>query len=309
VTPVSFRRALGLGVSTGLARAAPGLMLGLAALATTLCTTLSWRSGLAAVAGPGQAARFLCFLGATAAAWLLEATVLGGAVRQGAAFLRAGDVPTLREAMAAALQRSLRWAVLAGAAVFAWTGWQLLVGASGLLLFLRGLLHGGGGLTGALGLSLAFTLGPLGAVLLQLVVEMALVRSVLRDEPASVALWEAARALLARPWVPLALLVVTAVLAVAVSGLAAAVVGMAPPSALPLARGAALVELSIASLASAVALLVRLDAFLALELDRTGELPPAVGRAEPSVPRAELLLDAEPVLEARAVGPSQPGGA
>jgi hypothetical protein len=309
VTPLTFRRALGLGVSTGLARAAPGLVLGLAALATALCTTLSWRSGLGAVAGRGEAARFLCCLGATAVAWLLEANVLGGAVRQGALLLRAGDVPTLREAMAVTIQRSLRWAVLAGAAVLAWTGWQLLVGASGLVLFLRGLLHGGGGLSGALGLSLALTLGPLGAVFLQLVVEMALVRCVLRDEPASVALWEAARALLARPWVPLGLLVVTAVLAAAVGGLAAAVVGMAAPTALPLARGAALVELSIASLAAAVALLVRLDAFLALELDRTGELPPAIGRAEPSVPRAELLLDAEPVLEARAVGPSQPGGA
>jgi len=78
---------------------------------------------------------------------------------------------------------------------------------------------------------------------------------------------------------------------------------MAPPTSLHLARGAAPLELTIASLASAVALLVRLDAFSALELDKTGELPPAVGTPAPSVPRAELLLEAEPVLEARAVGP------
>lgn len=306
--PLSFRRALGLGVSAGFARAAPALLLGLSALATALCSRWLWRSGFAAASGRGHAA-FLCLLGATAVAWLLEATVLGGAVRQGAFSLRAQDVPALRESMAATVSQALRWAVLAGSAVFAWTGWQLLLGASGALLFLRGLVHGGGGLTGALGLSLAFTLGPLGAVYLQLVVEMALVRSVLKEEPASVALWEASRALLARPWAPVGLLLVTAVGAAAVGGLAAAVAAMAPPTALHLARGAALLELTIASLASAVALLVRLDAFSALELDRTDELPPAVGRAAPSVPRAELLLDAEPVLEARAVGPFPKDGA
>ena len=70
MTPLSFRRALGLGASAG--------------LATGLCGTLLWRTGLAAVVEEGRTARFLCFLGATAAAWLLEASVLGGAVRQAA---------------------------------------------------------------------------------------------------------------------------------------------------------------------------------------------------------------------------------
>jgi hypothetical protein len=309
VTPLSFRRALGLGASAGFARAAPALLLGLAALATSLCATLLWRSGVAAVAQEGQTARFVCFLGATAAAWLLEASVLGGAVRQAALSWRAKDVPPLPEAMASAVPRALGWAVLAGAAVFAWTLWQLLVGASGFLLFLRGLLHGGGGgLAGALGLSLVATLGPLGAVFLQLVVEMALVRSVVRDEPASVGLWEATWTLLARPWVPLGLLVVTAVLAAAVGGLAAALAGMGPATSFHLGRATAFVELAIASLASAVALLVRLDAFVALELDRTGELPQPLAPAAPAVPRAELVLDAEPVLESRPVGPSPGAG-
>ena len=308
MTPLSFRRALGLGASAGFARAAAALLLGLAALATGLCGTLLWRTGLAAVVEEGRTARFLCFLGATAAAWLLEASVLGGAVRQAAMSLRGRDVPPLPEAMASAVPRALGWAVLAGAAMFAWTGWQLVVGASGFLLYLRGLLHGGGGLAGALGLSLVATLGPLGAIFLQLVVEMALVRSVVRDEPASVALWEATRALLARPWVPFGLLVLTAVLAAAVGGLAAALAGMAPPTSLHLGRATALLVLAIASLASAVALLVRLDAFVALELDRTGELPPPLARAPPAVPRAELVLDAEPVLEARPVEPSSGAG-
>jgi hypothetical protein len=305
--PLSFRRALGLGASAGFARAGPALTLGLAALATGVCATLFWRSGLAALAERGQTARFLCFLGATAAAWLLEASVLGGGVRQAALSLRGQDIPPLPEAMASAVPRALGWAVLAGGAVLAWTGWQVLVGASGLLLYLRGLLHGSGGLAGALGLSLVLTLGPLGAVFLQLVVEMALVRSMVRDEPASVALWEATGSLLARPWVPFGLLVLTAVLAAAVGGLAAAVAGMAPPTSLHLGRATALLRLAIASLASAVALLVRLDAFVALELDRMGELPPPPARAAPAIPRAELVLDAEPVLEARAVGP--PSGA
>jgi hypothetical protein len=308
VTPVSFRSALGLGAATGFARASPALLLGLAALATGVCAALLWRSGLAVVGGGGQTPRFLCFLGATAAAWLLEASILGGAVRQAALSLRGGDVPPLPEAMASAVPRALGWAVLAGAAVFAWTGWQLLVGASGFLLYLRGLLHGGGGLAGAMGLSLVATVGPLGAVFLQLAVEMALVRAVVRDEPASVGLWEATRALLSRPWVALGLLALTAVLAAVVGGLAATLVGMRPPASLHLARGAALVQLAIASLASAVALLVRLDAFVALELDRTGELPPPVAPAAPAVPRAELVLDAEPVLEARAVEPSSGAG-
>ena len=308
MTPLSFRRALGLGASAGFARAAAALLLGLAALATGLCGTLLWRTGLAAVVEEGRTARFLCFLGATAAAWLLEASVLGGAVRQAAMSLRGRDVPPLPEAVASAVPRALGWAVLAGAAMFAWTGWQLVVGASGFLLYLRGLLHGGGGLAGALGLSLVATLGPLGAIFLQLVVEMALVRSVVRDEPASVALWEATRALLARPWVPFGLLVLTAVLAAAVGGLAAALAGMAPPTSLHLGRATALLVLAIASLASAVALLVRLDAFVALEFDRTGELPPPLVRAPPAVPRAELVLDAEPVLEARPVEPSSGAG-
>jgi len=308
VTPLSFRRALGLGLSTGFAHAAPGLLLGLAVVATALCGSWLWRIGLLAALGGGHAGRLLVVLGATVLAWLLEATVLGGAVRQGGLLLRAKDVPALREAMAAAVSRALRWAVLAGAAVFAWTGWQLLLGTSGLLLFLRGLLHGGGGLAGALGLSLVFTLGPLGAVALQLVVEMALVRCVLRDEPASVALWEGSRALLARPWAPFGLLVVTAVAAAAVAGTASAVAAMVPPTSLHVARGTALLTLAISSLASAVALLVRLGAFSALELDRTGELPPPAEMSQPSIPRAELLLEAEPVLEARAVGPAPGAG-
>lgn len=311
MTELPFRRALGLGASAAFLRAAPALVLGLAALASTACAALLWVNGLAALVDDGAKGRLTGLLVAAAAAWVLEAAVLAGAVRQAACGLRGLDVPPLLDAMVSAAPRALGWAALAGAALLAWMGWEVLLGTSGLLLFLRGLLHGGGtGLAGAFGMALLATLGPLGALVLQLLVEMALVRAVVREEPAPVALFEAARSLLGRPWAPLGLLLLTAFLAAAVTGTAAGLAGMGPPLSLRVARGAALLELCISSLASAVALLVRVDAFAALELGRMGEVPPAPvpSGPPPSVPRAELVQAAEPVLEARAVEPSSGGG-
>lgn len=311
MTELPFRRALGLGASAAFSRAAPALLLGLAALASTSCVTLLWVNGLASLGDDGARRRLVGLLVAAAAAWVLEAAVLAGAVRQAANGLRGLDVPPLLDAIASSVPRALGWAALAGAALLAWTGWELLLGTSGLLLFLRGLLHGGGaGPAGALALALLATVGPLGALVVQLSVEMALVRAVVREEPPSVALWEAGRSLLGRPWAPLGLLLLTAFLAAVVTGTAAALAGMGPPVSLRVARGAALLELCIASLASAVALLVRVDAFAALELGRTGEVPaaPVPSGPAPPVPRAELLQEQEPVLEARAVEPSPRAG-
>jgi hypothetical protein len=195
--------------------------------------------------------------------------------------------------------------VLAAAALLAWQGWETLLSGSGLVLFMRGLFVGTGGLAGALALALALTLGPLGAIFLQLVVEMALVRSVVRDESPATAGWEAARALLARPWAPLGLLAVTGLVSLAVVGSAAVIAGMAPPQAVRFKLPLIMIEGAIAALAGAVAQLVRVGAFAALEVDRTGELPAPVTPppSPPSVMRAELVLDAGPVLEARAVDP------
>jgi hypothetical protein len=311
VSPVTFRRALGLGASTTFSRAAAPLVLGLAAASGTLCTRLLWVAGLASLEDDGARVRFGGLLVATAVAWGLQASVLGGALQQAAAALRGQPVPPLLEAIRVAAPRALAWAVLAGAALLAWKGWELLVGGSGLLLFLRGLLHGTGGLAGALGVALAASVGPLGALFLLLVTEMALVRAVVRDEPAAAAGWEAGRSLLARPWAPLGLLALTALLAAAVAGTSAVLAGMGPPRPFRFSGGAAPIRLAITALAFAVAQLVRLSAFAALELGRSGELPAPPEAVAPmaKVPRAELVPEGGQVLEARAVdGPSGTGG-
>ncbi len=311
MTPVSFGRALRLGVSTAFDHAAPVLLVALAACAATLCSTLLWVTGLAAVVSDGARARLASVLVALAVAWVLQALVLGGAVQQAAAALRRRSPLPLLQAITVAAPRALGWAVLAAAALLAWSGWQLMVGGAGAVLFLRGLLHHPGGLAGALGLALAGTLGPLGALLLQLVAEMALVRAVVRDESPAVAGWEAVRALLERPWAPLGVWLVTEVLAAVVAGTAAAFSVTAPGTPLRVAGIGMLLQVAIATLARAVAQLVRLGAFGALEIDRSGELPPAPAPpARPApVPRAELVPEGEPILEARAVdAPSGSGG-
>jgi len=203
-----------------------------------------------------------------------------------------------------AAPRSLPWGAVAALALLAWTSWQLGVGLSGTLLYLRGLFAGAGGPAGALGLALVATVGPLGAVSLELFLELALVRSVCRDEPLAVAGSGAASALLARPGLPFGLWALTAVLAAAVSGTAAGLATLAPPAEGRYEVPIVLVQAAIGALAGALAVLVRLGAFTALELDRSGELPaPPVPPPAPPVPRAELILEAEPILEARAVGP------
>gem|GEM_PF-4856171 len=307
--PLSFGRALRLGASTAFCRAAPPVLLALAAAVWTLCLGLLWVTGFASLLSAGAGERFWAALVAVVAAWVLQACVLGGAAQQAGAALRGRDVPPFLQALGLVAPRALGWAVLAAAALLAWNAWQLLVGASGALLFLRGLFHHPGGLAGALGLALVATVGPLGALFVQLVAEMALVRAVVRDESAAVAGWEAAGALLRRPWAPAGLWLLTEVLAAAVAGTAAVFSALAPPAPLRLAAAGTFLQVAIGTLARAVAQLVRLGAFCALEIDRSGELPPAAAPPQPGIPRAELVLDAGPILEARAVEPNAGEGA
>jgi hypothetical protein len=305
MTPVRFGRALGLGASVAFSRAAPALLLGLAAASSTLCTRLLCLTGLASLVDAGARLRLLGLALAVLVSWLLEAAILGGAVQQAGAALRGGSVPPLGEAILLAAPRALGWGVLAGAAVLAWNGWELLVGGSGLVLFLRGLVHGRGALAGALALALAGSLGPLSALVLQLTAEMALVRSVVRAERPAVAGFEAVRTLSGRPWAPLGLLLLTALLAAAVAGAASVLSSLGPPRHLRLFGGVALLQLAISSLAFSVAQLVRLSSFAALELGRTGELPAAPpSPPRPSAaPRAELVGETGQVGEARLVEP------
>jgi hypothetical protein len=303
VKPVTFGRALALGGRAAFARAAAPLLVGLAAAGGALASTLLWAASLGVLVGAQDGMLVVGLLLALAIAWLLEAAVLGGAVLQASATLRGQQIPPLSEAMYRAAPRALGWAALAAAALLAWNVWELVVGGSGTLLFLRGLFGGRGGLAGALGLALVGSLGLLGTLFLQLVSEMALVRAVARDEGVAVAGWEAGRALLGRPWVPLGLLALTALLGAAVGGMATLIGGMGAPVGGRYLVPTTLLEIAIATLATSLAQLVRLGAFAALELDRNGELPAPPVPPAPRVPRAELVLEAEPVLEARAVGP------
>jgi hypothetical protein len=310
VRPLGFGRALRLGTRAAFSFASAPILLGLLSAAATLCSMLLWMAGLSALVEADVERRLLALLAAALLAFFLQALLLGGAVHQGASALREEPAAPLLDSILAAAPRALPWAVLSGAALLAWSGWQLLLGGSSFLLFVRGLLHGHGGMAGALGLALVASLGPLGALFLHLVTEMALVRAVVRDEPVAKAGWEAALALLARPFAPFGLLLLTTVLAAAVAGTASALSSLRPPGHFRLLDGPALVRLALAGFAVAVAQLVRLDAFLALELGRTGELPePPVPAAPASVPRAELLPEAGVILEARAVdGPPGTGG-
>ncbi|HXX32569.1 MAG TPA: hypothetical protein VEJ89_17840 [Myxococcaceae bacterium] len=308
--PLSFGQALARGARAGLGRPGPPLLVALAATGGALATTLLWAASLGALAGARAGAFAPGLLVCVILAWVLQSAVLGGATLQDAAELRGRPVPSLGEAMVEAARRSLPWGVLAGLTLLVWSAWQLGVGGAGALLFLRGLVARQGGLAGALGLALAGSVGPLVALFLQLVVEMALVRSLCRDESPSVAGWEAGRTLLARPGLPVGLWALTALLAAAVAGTAAALASMGPP--LPSGRelGVAALQAAIGGLATSVALRVRLGAFAALELSRSEELvPPPMPPRPPAVPRAELVLEPEPILEARAVGsaPETPG--
>lgn len=305
MSAVGFGRALALGARAGTAQVGPPLLVALASAAGALSAQLVWAASAQALVARGWGMLAIGLVICVGLAWMLQAAMLGGAVVQEAAGLRQRPVPPLAEALVRAAPRALAWGALAALALLSWNAWQLGVGLAGTVLFVRGLFAGTGGLAGALALALAATVGPLVAIFLQLVIEMALVRSVCRDEPASLAGWEAARALLARPGLPLALWALTALLAAAVSGTAAAMTGLGPPSSGGGAGIIAVLEAAIGGLAGAVALLVRLGAFAALELDRSGELPspPPPPPRPPPVPRAELVLDAEPILEARAVGP------
>jgi hypothetical protein len=271
---------------------------------------LLWMAGLSTLVEAGMGPRFLALLAAALLAFFLEALLLGGAVHQASRVLKERPALPLLDSILAAAPRALPWAVLSGAALLAWSGWQLLLGGSSFLLFVRGLVHGHGGLAGALGVALVASLGPLGALFLHLVTEMALVRAVVRDEGVAEAGWEAALALLARPFAPFGLLLLTTVLAAAVAGTASALSSLRPPGHFHFLDGPALVRLALGGFAVAVAQLVRLDAFCALELGRTGELPePPVPAVPPSAPKAELLPEAGAILEARAVdGPTGTGG-
>jgi hypothetical protein len=144
-------------------------------------------------------------------------------------------------------------------------------------------------------LAIALVATPLVLAGAQLWCEVAFVRCLRRDEPAAVSLFESAGALSRSLASPVALWLITGLAGAMVSG---AISGMAGTLDNPWRPGApVLFALVTQLLAGAVAAFVpavlevaRLHAFLALDLDSTGELP----RPAPPLPVA-VVLPAPPV--------------
>jgi hypothetical protein len=297
-------RLLGLGVRAALS--SPGLLLGVA-------LTLAAAAFAGAVIFPALAfapdddEQRLLALGAgglVALAALARGIALAWAVRAGSDRIRSGA--TVLDATTVGLtgRTGLAWAI--GVAVvhlalslWVWTG---LLGAGVAYLLGEGALP----VLGAAGLAAALSVGAIAGPLLGFWLEVALARAVVRREGVAVAGAEAWRTLGERPGFVLGAWFVTALPAFGVATLVRTFLGMAPPPswATIAAQGTGLVLLA---LIDAMATVVRLDAYAALELDRAGVLPP-LPVPPPPVPRA-TLVEPSTILQARLVPPPGPGGA
>jgi len=298
-------RLLGLGARAALS--SPGLLLG---VALTLAAAAFARTVIfpaLAFAADDDVRRLLAVgaWGLVVLAALARGVALAWAVRAGVDRIR-GQEPALD---AASLETTgttgLAWAVGAAAVHLAlslwfWTG---LLGAGVTYLLGEGPLP----VLGAAGLAAVLSVGAIAGPLLGFWLEVALARAMVRREGIAVAGAEAWRTLGERPGFILGAWFATALPAFGVATLVRTFLGMAPaPSwATVAAQGTGLVLLA---LIDAVATVIRLDAYAALELDRAGGLPPlpVSPPAPPPVPRA-TLVEPSTILQARLVPPPGPG--
>jgi hypothetical protein len=233
---------------------------------------------------------------------MVRAAVLAVGVQSGAARLR--TAPSSLSPERAGL-RGILWAgvaVVVDQVLSVWF-WGVLA-ASGVATVLGG---PGVSLLGATGVALVLTLGAFLVPAAALWLELALVSAVTRPARLGEAAGAALRTLLARPGAVVVLWLLTAVpagfLAAGIQLLQAGAPGPGRASA-----AAAGVVILLVALVEALATLVRLDAFAALALDRTGELPAPPPRPAPAAPAIPVatLVPASAVVEARPVGPISP---
>jgi hypothetical protein len=226
---------------------------------------------------------------------LTRGVALAWAVQAGAA------TADWNAALAVTAVKGLSWAVLAAAAHLALSLWFWTGLVSALAAFFLGSPRVA--LGGAFGLSLVLAVGVVAAPLLSIWLELALARAVVSRTSVGRAGADAARTMLERPGFVVGAWLATALPAFGISRFVELVLGTVPGSEWA-AAGAMGVGLLLLALIDALATVVRLDAYVALELDRTGMLP---APPPPAVPRAALVVPGT-ILESRPVGPPGPGG-
>ena len=298
-------RLLGLG-----ARAAfctPGLVLGVALTLAAAGFARAVVFPALALAADGDVRRLVGFgaWGLIILAALTRGVALAWAVRAGEGQIRGGPGALDGTAVEMTGRTGLAWAIGAATVHLAlslwfWTG---LLGAGMAYLLGEGPLP----VLGAAGLAAVLAVAAIAGPLLGLWLEVALARAMVRREGIAVAGVEAWRTLGARPGFVLVAWFATALPAFGVAMLVRTFLGMAPPPswATIAANG---IGLLLLALIDAVATVVRLDAYAAVELDRAGALPPlpVPPQAPPPVPRA-TLVEPSTIIEARLVPPPDPG--
>jgi hypothetical protein len=298
-------RLLGLGARAALS--GPGLLLGVAlTLAAAACARSVVRPALF-LAGNDDVRRLvgLGAWGLVVLAALARGIALAWAVRAGEGRIRGGQ-PTLEaRALGATSLTGLAWAVGVAAVhltLFLWFSTGIV---STAVVFVLG--KGPLPLLGAAGLAGVLSVAAIAAPVLGLWLELALVRAVVRREGIALAGAEAWHTLGQRPGFVVGAWLATALPAVGVAGTVQVFLGMRPPPswATVAAQGTGLL---LVALIDAVAAVVRLDAYAALELDREGALPapPPPPDPAPVVPRATLVPPAS-VVQARLVPPPDGG--
>ena len=298
-SPLGVRRALRLGFAQAVSLWQSVLLLFAAEVVEVLA--MLWLAVMFFAAPEDSPDLLSAGLGATLVAWLfsraLHVFVLGGALRQGAQRMRRMKVDPLIAQGAMAAPRSfsyLAWSVLLQ---FLSSLWKVAVLVSALWLYFRALLEQEGGLIASIGLGLALAIvAPLG-FFLPLWLEVALVRSVLREEGFLASLFDSVVVLLQRPGAYIALAAITGFIAwtinVALSGmLNVAGSWEAPSMTLGVAQNAAVGV--VTAFVTTLFELTWLHAVSALTLDESGSLPREPILAIP-IPLAEVVVAALPV--------------
>lgn len=232
---------------------------------------------------------------------LVRAIALGAGVLQASDRLRGSPARPSAEAAAEGASRSIAWFV--DGVVFDWLrgAWQALALAATGYLYLRALVLGQHGLGSAVGLALAATVAVALWIAVRLWLDVSIARALSRGESFLVALYESAGALWDDPWRPLAILVITGVLAALFEAFAGLAPGqlVGPGGVQAMWATGAVIGAAVVGFVDTGAQLLRLGALAALELGRSGSLP------EPPTPaRAEPILQAEIVVDAKPLSPS-----
>jgi hypothetical protein len=254
---------------------------------------------------------------------LLRALLLGAGLLQATARMSGLPPSSLESAIGEAASPSLAWFLYGILLEALRAGWQALALGLGGFAYIHSLVHGAHGGLGAAGLALAVTLAVALWIGFALWIDYAFGRAMVgwggpgrgdrepreRATPApplAVALFDSVGILWRTPGPPLAILVVTALIA----GGLQLFVGLTPgelvgPGGVRLLwLGGALLGTAVAAFVDTGATLLRLGAFAALELDRAGRLPPTpAAEASP-----ERVIEAAPIVEARPLQAGPSGG-